>query len=164
MNKILLDHWRFLARHDYPIPRDARLEHLTDAELQLLKKYGTWMEAMEQGLLTPITSGQRHFLLVCEGREAPATEFAIAWEKLKRGMRTDVDSAGWKSRNLTGVPPRVWMVCPSCGGIESASTPCPNCGGTGWLIGLSPRTESECATARSHVGGAERNGVVLDQN
>lgn len=151
MNKILLDHWRFLARHDYSIPCDANLEHCTDAELGLLKKYGTWMEAMEQGLLTPITSGQRHFLLVCEGREAPATEFAIAWQKLKRGMRRDDDNAGWKTRDLKGRLPRIWMVCTSCGGIDRAGLTCPNCGGTGWLNGLSARTEPEHAPARGHV-------------
>lgn len=154
MNKILSDHRMFLARHDYSIPRDARLEHCTGAELGLLRKYGTWMAAMENGLLAPITSAQRHFLLVCEGREAPTTDIEIAWDKLKRGIRADGGHPLWMSHQSRGKPPRVWMVCPLCGGSGSAGSMCSNCGGTGWLDEqLSPRNRSEYASTRPNQGG-----------
>lgn len=161
MNKILLDHQRFLARHDFAIPRDANLEHCTDAELGLITKYGTWMEAIEQGLLTPITGAQRHFLLVCDGKEAPAIEFEIAWEKFRRGMQGNTGNSIWKKgRELDSRSPRTWMACPVCGGTKGTGYPCPRCGGTGWLNELSSRNKSEHALARGGVRGASRGHLV----
>lgn len=134
MNKVLLDHRSYLARRDFAIERDANLDHCTSAELDLITKYGNWMEALEQGILTPITSAQRHFLLVCEGKEAPAVEFEIAWGKFRRGMQGDAGNSPWKkNRESEPKPPRTWMSCPVCGGTGGTRRPCLRCGGTGWL-------------------------------
>jgi len=87
VNRIFLDHWRPVAKHDYRIPRDADLTEFTAAEPAIVKKYGTWMEALERQSIAPITRAQRQFLRACGGEEEPRTQFAIAWKKLKEAVQ-----------------------------------------------------------------------------
>jgi uncharacterized protein YifE (UPF0438 family) len=59
------------------------LSRLTSAEFALVKKYGTWMDALERRAFTPMTRAQRQFLRACRDEEEPVAKFAIAWKKLK---------------------------------------------------------------------------------
>jgi uncharacterized protein YifE (UPF0438 family) len=137
-----LDHWRFVARHDYRVPNGADLFRLTSAELALVKKYGTWMAALERGTLTPMTSAQRHFLKVCSGEEEPVIAFAMAWKNLK-----DAAQHGYRGTKSSWRPqagrtsPSIWALCPLCGARGEAKGGCASCDGTGWLHDPTVRSE-----------------------
>ncbi len=135
MKKTLFDHWRFSARRDYPIPREVDLSQFTARELELIRKYGNWMEALEYRTLVPITQAQLHFLRVCGDEEEPVAEFAMAWKKLKRAVREKREAARWNwLRNPQQSSPRIWTACPTCGGGgRGASGLCSRCAGTGWI-------------------------------
>lgn len=73
------DHADWLRRDGYPVPQDA---DLTDAERQLLGKFGYWMTALSDGVISPSTPDQERFLRVHRGEETPGTPFEVAWVKL----------------------------------------------------------------------------------
>jgi len=131
---MLLDHWRLVAKHDYRIPRDADLSEFTAAELAIVKKYGTWMEALERQSIAPITRAQRQFLRACGGEEEPVAEFAIAWKKLKESVQPvrRATKSEWLQESQDESP-RIWTACPMCRGSSRLSGRCPRCNGTGWL-------------------------------
>ena len=45
----------------------------------IIKKYGAWLEALEFGLIDPMTEGQKHFIDVCKKIQEPKTDFEYAW-------------------------------------------------------------------------------------
>jgi uncharacterized protein YifE (UPF0438 family) len=45
----------------------------------LLRKYGSWLTALMDGNLTPMTTGQKHFVEVCQGNAKPRNEYEVAW-------------------------------------------------------------------------------------
>ncbi len=73
------DHADWLRRDGYPVPLDA---DLTDAERQLLGKFGYWMTALTDGVISPSTPDQERFLRVHRGGEPPTSPFEVAWHKL----------------------------------------------------------------------------------
>lgn len=142
VNKTLLDHWKFVAKRDYRISSEVDLSQFTASELTIIKKYGNWMQALENRTLRPITRAQIQFLRACGGTEKPVTEFAVAWMKLKRPGR-DEHSAVRSQRPLSSqaTSQRTWTVCPVCGGRRETSRACHRCNGTGWLDDSSYRVE-----------------------
>lgn len=74
------DHADWLRRDGYPVPADA---DLTDAERQLLGKFGYWMTALTDGAIAPTTPDQERFLRVHRGEEPPTSPFEVAWHKLR---------------------------------------------------------------------------------
>jgi len=79
------DHARLLARHDYPV---AVMAQLTDAQRQLLARYGHWLEALAEGTLEPATAEQRHFVQVAHGEAAPHSAFEVTWVEHRRALLT----------------------------------------------------------------------------
>lgn len=79
------DHTRLLARHDYPV---AVMAQLTDAQRQLLARYGYWLEALAEGTLEPATAEQRHFVQVARGEAAPQSAFEVTWVEHRRALLT----------------------------------------------------------------------------
>lgn len=151
MTKNHLDHWKFAVRRDYRVPNEVDLSRLTSAELALVEKYGTWMEALERGTLAPMTRAQRHFLKVCSGEEEPSTEFAAAWKSLQDAMQRGY--CGTKSewtRRFEQTSPRIWAVCPHCGGRGKVKGGCSTCDGTGWLNDATYRSEAHGSSPRSN--------------
>jgi len=55
----------------------------THDEYNFLRRYGTWMEALEKGNILPETSEQIAFLNVCQSVIEPKTKFERAWIKLR---------------------------------------------------------------------------------
>ena len=80
------DHAAFLARTDFPVPAGA---DLTAAERDVLVKFGRWMEALEGGVIKPVTPAQEQFLKVAREELAPSTQFETVWAKFVR-MRAGV--------------------------------------------------------------------------
>ena len=59
------------------------LENLADQDRAIIDRYGAWMEALENGLITPHTVAQERFLKVCAGKLAPVSRYEIAWLNYK---------------------------------------------------------------------------------
>lgn len=79
------DHGHYLARNDFRVPAGG---NLTEGERQALARYGRWMEALEGGLIHPMTPSQEQFVRVARGDVPPSTEHEWAWVKYTR-MRGD---------------------------------------------------------------------------
>lgn len=74
------DHAELLRRTDYPVPPTAPL---TDAERQIVGRFGYWMEALTVGAIAPATPDQEHFVLAVRGMEEPTSAFELAWVKAR---------------------------------------------------------------------------------
>jgi len=74
------DHAELLKRTDYPVPPAAPL---TDAERQIVARFGYWMEALTVGAIAPATPDQEHFVLAVRGMEDPTSAFELAWVKAR---------------------------------------------------------------------------------
>jgi len=74
------DHAELLKRTDYPVPPAAPL---TDAERQIVARFGYWMEALTIGAIAPATPDQEHFVLAVRGMEDPTSAFELAWVKAR---------------------------------------------------------------------------------
>lgn len=55
----------------------------TPDELEILRKYGCWMEALERELIEPETKEQRDFVNFCHSDREPTSTFERVWNKLK---------------------------------------------------------------------------------
>lgn len=82
------DHAAYLSKHDFVIPPGD----FTPAEIELLTKYGRWMEALVSGALAPTTPSQEQFVRVAHGAGEPATDFERAWAKVvkERGAAEEI--------------------------------------------------------------------------
>jgi hypothetical protein len=66
------------------LPYDLRIYALsvfTESEIQLLRKYGTWLEALAESRIAPLSDAQSAFVSVCEGTAPARTEFEKVWHK-----------------------------------------------------------------------------------
>ena len=52
-------------------------------ELEALREYGNWLEALAAGTIKPVTDEQKHFLQVDRDQAAPETVCERAWVRLK---------------------------------------------------------------------------------
>ena len=73
----LAEHRRYLAQAFHVEPIVA--EVLTAEELQTLRKYGCWFQALSTGELGPITQAQVRFVKVAQGKLPPETEHEHIW-------------------------------------------------------------------------------------
>ena len=55
----------------------------TEEENALLRRYGTWMQALDEQNIAPETQEQIAFVEMCRGVKKPTTIFEQAWWKLK---------------------------------------------------------------------------------
>lgn len=75
------DHAAALDRVGFPVPPGGVW---SDAERDLLARYGHWMAALADGSLAPVTPEQEHFLGVTRGTAEPTTPFERAWVKCRK--------------------------------------------------------------------------------
>lgn len=54
---------------------------LTQAQREILRKYGSWLKGLAEGLFSPTTPAQRQFLAVVCGERRAETLHEIAWVK-----------------------------------------------------------------------------------
>ena len=85
------DHAAYLARHDFRIPGDG----YTPTEIDLLTRYGRWLEALAAGAIAPMTPGQERFVRSARGEVEPETDFERVWAKVvhKRNAEDEVRHA-----------------------------------------------------------------------
>lgn len=74
----LSEHLRYLGRK-YELL--CNVDALTDREISLLGRYGSWLEALAAGLLEPTTKAQKAFIMVHQCTAPPRTEFELTWHK-----------------------------------------------------------------------------------
>ncbi|MGD9730729.1 MAG: DUF413 domain-containing protein [Desulfamplus sp.] len=88
-------------RFEYKKEVDVIKPDFSDEEDELLKKYGHWMFALEQGLIPPITEAQKHFLEVAKYTIPPETAFEKIWSKFKEYKVINIfDSLGWNKDGI----------------------------------------------------------------
>lgn len=83
------DHAALLARRDFVLPPGD----FTPAEVDLLTRYGRWLEALAAGAIAPTTPAQEQFLEVAAGRREAESDFERAWVSLVRN-RAAADAVG----------------------------------------------------------------------
>lgn len=74
-----LRHKEFLSRRNFA-PR-VSLATLSQYEIDIIHKYGYWMNAVSNGELKPVTVEQERFLDVCKGNKNAVTNYEITWKK-----------------------------------------------------------------------------------
>ena len=55
-----------------------------ETEVELLSRYGFWLEALVQRQIQPITPAQERFVMMHAGEAEPESAFERAWWKLMR--------------------------------------------------------------------------------
>ncbi len=84
MSKVPADHLEYLNRRPFALRCSAAV--FPADELQTLRDYGNWLEALATGVIQPVTAEQKHFLKVEQGAAEPRTDCERAWVRL-RGRR-----------------------------------------------------------------------------
>src|SRR5438309_7436363 len=75
------DHLEHLQRR--PFIFGCATEIFPPDELDALKEYGNWLEALAAGLIQPVTAAHAHFLKVDREEAEPGTVCERAWLRLK---------------------------------------------------------------------------------
>jgi uncharacterized protein YifE (UPF0438 family) len=79
-------HQEYLSKQNYSIPKNLDISEISISQKALIKKYGFWMQALENETIKPYTVAQEHFLSVCLDDEQPKSEFEVAWMKLNSAI------------------------------------------------------------------------------
>jgi uncharacterized protein YifE (UPF0438 family) len=74
------DHTAALTRTGFPVPAGD----WTEAERELLDKFGHWLSGLADGSLSPVTPEQEQFVAVARGAAEPRTDFERAWMKWRQ--------------------------------------------------------------------------------
>ncbi len=74
-------HQPFLGRQNYAIKVFAN-EIFSEYEMEILRRYGYWLEALADGTIPPVTPLQEQFVRVSTNQAKPSTIFEEAWWKL----------------------------------------------------------------------------------
>src|SRR5262245_22472937 len=81
MESLVVDterHREFLRKTNFFVPESVSRK-VTPAQLDLLVRYGHWLDALAKGILAPVTPEQEHFVLAAAGRADPVSDFEVAW-------------------------------------------------------------------------------------
>jgi Protein of unknown function, DUF len=82
-------HKKLLATHFFISP--VLCELLSKADVIVLNKNGTWLQALAKGTIRPTTIPQVQFIKVCAGRSAPTTPHEKTWISFLNAKR----KIGW---------------------------------------------------------------------
>lgn len=66
-----------------PFDPECEVDGLPMDDVELLKRYGTWMQALMVGRIKPYTSKQEHFLRVCKGELKPESHMETVWYRYR---------------------------------------------------------------------------------
>lgn len=75
-------HHFFLKKKNFTINCSPVI--FADAELQLLKTYGNWLQALAYGDILPVSEAQEQFIQVSQRQLPPKTAMETAWYKYQR--------------------------------------------------------------------------------
>jgi uncharacterized protein YifE (UPF0438 family) len=91
------EHRVYLSKQDYPLK--CSVEIFENDELNLLNRYGFWIEALVDGVILPITDEEKRLIDVHTGKVEPINLQECAWRKLiERRMweKNECESAHYK--------------------------------------------------------------------
>jgi uncharacterized protein YifE (UPF0438 family) len=74
------EHRVYLSKRDYPLK--CSVEIFENDELNLLSRYGFWIEALVGGEILPITDEEKRLIDVNAGKVEPINLQECAWRKL----------------------------------------------------------------------------------
>lgn len=94
--KASADHLSYLQK---PFAPEIQLPHLSPRDLARLIKYGSWFAALIEGLITPTTEAQTHFIASCGGNAEPTTDDERLWRYYKSEIAFDSLFARMKNLN-----------------------------------------------------------------
>ncbi|WP_434735439.1 DUF413 domain-containing protein [Candidatus Accumulibacter necessarius] len=69
-------------RQPFAIDQDIA-RAMSGQDVELLQKYGCWLEALESGALPIISEAQHHFVEAVNGRTTPTTSHEKVWIRYK---------------------------------------------------------------------------------
>jgi uncharacterized protein YifE (UPF0438 family) len=72
------NHKRYLNKKDYFVSQEIETK-LDPHDIENIKKYGYWLDALERRIISPLTKDQEHFLKVCEGIFTPQNNIQRSW-------------------------------------------------------------------------------------
>jgi uncharacterized protein YifE (UPF0438 family) len=87
-----------------PFTPACNTQVFSEAELELLERYGAWLGALMRGEIEPESERQRRFLLVCNGEIPPSGEvqkvwckylYRMQWEKANKEYMGTEQKADW---------------------------------------------------------------------
>ena len=78
---ILEAHLSYLAKF-FVITHDIA-KILGPEDAAILRKYGSWFEALEKGRLQSFSEAQRRFISDVQGKSLPSTQHALLWVRYK---------------------------------------------------------------------------------
>ena len=103
------EHRSFLARKTYEFGI-IDFSSFSRDELATLNRYGTWLEALATGVISPITKEQLNFVEFVKGSRGPRTDFERAWSKLLRVRSREGDPGFQPAQQLN----EGYRLCPVC--------------------------------------------------
>ena len=60
-------------------------------ELDFLEQWGTWLDALANGVIEPFTKEQNEFVEVCRGERETVKVWEKAWFKLQERLKIDAE-------------------------------------------------------------------------
>lgn len=78
------EHLIYLGKENFPVKCSTAI--FTDEEIELLKRYGNWFEALGMRKIRALTKDQEQFVSVCQGERAPVGKYEKIWRKLQRRL------------------------------------------------------------------------------
>lgn len=75
------EHRSLVSKSDYPLGVEGT-GVFQPGEVEILRRYGFWLEALAQGRIQPMTPAQEHFCQVCRDEAKPETRYEWAWRRL----------------------------------------------------------------------------------
>lgn len=92
-------HRKFLDLKSFH-PRVINGDIFSQAEVSLLRRYGAWMEALDEGKIQPETPEQNEFVAMCRGKREPETKFELVWWKLRERRKFESEWVGPDPENV----------------------------------------------------------------
>jgi uncharacterized protein YifE (UPF0438 family) len=93
-------HQRFLEQKDYILGIESFTMFSSD-ELELLERYGHWLDALASGTIGALTLEQSQFIEVARWRRDPVHKFECTWRKLQIARERDPSSKYLDPRKST---------------------------------------------------------------
>ena len=74
-----------------PFTIDCNLIIFSIEEVEILKKYGHWFAAIEDGTLEPLSEKQQFFIDVCKGLKQPMSIYELVWFRYAERRKIEKD-------------------------------------------------------------------------
>jgi uncharacterized protein YifE (UPF0438 family) len=138
-----------LVKEEFKLKRLQHTEYeLTWEQKEILKRYGTRMQALMDGALIPVHSKGKHFVDMCNGFVEPVDKYESAWksylltlEKEKRLRQLHQSNLNGSNQHTSTLPKQndptesQMRKCFACkgSGMAADGSGCDKCSSRGWI-------------------------------